>query len=162
MDGAKEDLERQVGCGQQEEKTDDEAKIAHGEQAASVTAGVTALVVVPSSGVLVSSSEDGFLRLWGDCSCRRRLVTFLLVLQRRCSCSHSYLYTANVLSIFSWTRSWRTLGCLNVFNGHTAAVTSLIALSDGKSFASGSDDKTVRIWRRAAYARMFSVDTRGQ
>lgn len=50
--------------------------------------------------------------------------------------------------------------CTKVFRGHTAEVTALVALPDGQ-LASGSNDKTVRIWADACCVLVMKGHTGG-
>ena len=106
------------------------------------TDAVLSLAVLPN-GDIVSGSADSTIRLWRDVNSKRRIILLLLHLQRLCLPG---IFGQNRRHIFLLQRTWNSLDCIAVLEGHTGSVFCLAVLPDGVTLASGSWDKTVKLW----------------
>lgn len=115
---------------------------------------VTALAIAPDGRhVITASGADHVLRVWDleTATCVRKL-------SGNTSCGHNWTVTTVaivnprlVLSGSSGQRSpliwdWRTGACLGGLSGHGGGINGLAVTSDGRWAASGSGDKTLRLW----------------
>jgi WD40 repeat protein len=127
------------------------------------SASANTLVFTPDGKSLIVGGGDGVVSLWAVSSSPRKLnhtqlhgtVTVAVSLTGKMAAFTSADSKRNTFPIVLWDLSAnRRAGELI---GHRDAVTSVVFTTDGKSLASGSSDKTVRLWDVARRQQQASV-----
>lgn len=101
------------------------------------------LLISYDGKILASSSSDGLLRLWSLPE-GRLIQSFYESNVFAISHDGNYLATASAQYII--LKSISNGAIIKTFYGHTEKVTSLSFSPDGKTLASGSVDKSIRLW----------------
>ncbi|KAK3278126.1 hypothetical protein CYMTET_13902, partial [Cymbomonas tetramitiformis] len=118
------------------------------------TKRVTSVAFSADGGTLASASDDGAVQLWDVTSSQPLRALHLPTGASIASLSFGAGATADKLAgggadhrVWLWSvSSGRCLGCLK---GHVGTVTAVAFASSGGMLASGSADKTVRLWDMA-------------
>ncbi len=108
--------------------------------------GTKVVIVQQKDGVLVSAGEDGVINEWdveggSDYFYENYLPPFFIG-------HHLHHYKDPDL-------------CTRTFKAHEAAIRALALLENGTAVASGSDDKTIKIWREGVCLRTLEGHTSG-
>jgi WD40 repeat protein len=117
------------------------------------------VTVSADSATLVSSGDDGAVRVWdtrtGDC---------LAVLEGHTAAVYGVALSDDMQMIASASfdgtvRLWKALTgeCLAVLDGHSDAVYDVVISVDGRTVASGSLDGTVKLWDTTSHALLQTL-----
>ncbi|WNG19635.1 WD40 repeat domain-containing serine/threonine-protein kinase [Cystobacter fuscus] len=121
---------------------------------------ITSLRFTPDGRTLVTSSDDGTLRVWSDAHAPGRVLTghsdevwgFALSPDGRWLASASNDHTIRLWELAT--------GQSRVLQGHDHAVAAVVFLPDGKRLVSAGQDGTLRLWDLATgrTTRVFRVE----
>ena len=121
---------------------------------------VFALQNLPNKGYLASGCSDGRIIIWNTVShdCLQEFIAHKDCFVRALTISSDgYLVSGasreGTIKFWDLSKDYRTNQCTKTFTGHTDGITVLKILRDGR-LASGSDDKTIRIWGSPGTAKL--------
>ncbi|MFI1169625.1 NB-ARC domain-containing protein, partial [Streptomyces sp. NPDC020801] len=128
------------------------------------TGPVLSVAIPPDGTWLATGGDDGMVRLWDPATgtCTATLTGHTgPVLSVAIAPDGTWLATAgdNDASVRLWDRASGT--CTATLTGHTGPVLSVAIAPDGSWLASGSEDRTVRVWDRVVTAQTPSISGRG-
>lgn len=117
------------------------------------TLSISRVTVMPDRQRIISSSEDGTIKIWNLPTGEVERTVFSHIGMVTCVAVTPdgryivYATSDNTLRI------WNLLTEVEVraLTGHTATVTSLVITPDGKSVISASKDKTLKVWDLTTY-----------
>lgn len=114
---------------------------------------VTSLAIVGDT--LISGSRDKNLRSWDYTSCAQKYPDYLNAHTDQINCLETDFEKQTMYSggkdgiVKVWTTKNQRLDCMANLQGHSASINSLCKIEhpSNKMFASGSSDKSIKMWK---------------